>query len=71
MHMYNQETKEWNAPPPTYECIGLQHPMKESNLAKYITISEGEINHQTTSNEKDPFGAIYSLPQLKSRFGVK
>jgi hypothetical protein len=67
MHMFKAETQEWISPPPTYECI---MNTQESNLVKYMTITEDEINDQT-NGEDDPFGVIYSLPQLKARFGVK
>ena len=69
MHMYNAEKNEWSAPPPTYECIGGD---KESNLTTYMTIKDNEIQEKVDSNgERDSFGTIYSLPQLKARFGVK
>lgn len=68
MHMYKAETKEWLAPPPPYACI-IRNP-KESNLDKYMTINESEITDKPTGSENDPFGTVYSLPQLKARFGV-
>jgi hypothetical protein len=66
--MFKAETKEWLSPPPTYECITNT---QESNLVKYMTITENDINNQATNGEDDPFGVIYSLPQLQARFGVK
>jgi hypothetical protein len=69
MHMYNPETKEWNAAPPTYACI---LPYKKSNLSTYMTIDETEVERRMTRDrdEKSPFGTIYSLIELRKRFRI-
>ncbi len=72
MHMYNSVTNEWNAPPPTYDCIENNNG-KSSNLTEYMTITEEEIRNQHKEdkcNESSPLGVIYNLLQLKRRFGL-
>jgi len=56
-HMFNQQTQQWNAPPPTYECI-LNGP---PNLQDYLNFVDRprrqEVNEQA-------LGTMLSLDQL-------
>jgi hypothetical protein len=57
--MYNEDTGEWNAPPPEYACI----QSGPSNLRDYVNMSdtwEGLVKENT----KDPFGVIMTLAEL-------
>eukprot|EP00980_Cylindrotheca_fusiformis_P005028 scaffold1062_cov130-Cylindrotheca_fusiformis.AAC.34 len=65
-HMYNEESKEWNAPPPHYACIQTEN---ENNIAKFFTISE-ENREDKVKDETLAYGAVYSLSELKVRFGL-
>ena len=69
MHMYNAETRQWNATPPTYACI---LPTKKGNLSAYMCIDEMEVKSRKTQerNEKSAFGTIYSLTELRKRFRI-
>lgn len=66
-HMYDKEKQQWNAPPPLYSCI---LPSEKTNLSQYMTIDVNEIERQLPDGrgEKYPFGAIYSLLDLRKRF---
>lgn len=83
MHMFNSGTGQWNAPPPTYDCI-MNHKTnpternKEgnlSNLAEYVSMRfeharEDGINDTTRIDEtQSVFGEVLTLQLLLSKFG--
>lgn len=77
MHMYNNETGKWNAPPPTYDCImnQKQNPAKEnekgnsSNLADYVSMRYKHTQEDGTKNTpQSVFGEVLSLQLLLSTF---
>jgi len=59
--MYNQETKEWSAPPPEYACIQGSEESMTTNLAEYISMSETKGRTR---------GRAELLKQVKERYGV-
>lgn len=65
--MFNPETKEWNSPPPSYECI--QTEKSKNNITKFFAITERE-SRSNEKNEGSDFGAVYSILQLIERFNA-
>ena len=65
MHMFDSKTKTWSAPPPEYHCI---QPTKENNLMTYMTMAVEDVLKNITVKKDNPFGVVYTLPQLLSRF---
>ena len=60
MHMYNRQTQEWNAPPPTYRCINVREGVP-SNFKRYLDFGK----KQNAADSKDTiFGKILSLKEL-------
>ncbi len=68
MHMYNPVTDEWSEQPPPYACI---LPSK-SNLMEYMTIDQEDLESRLTTDRdsKNPFGNVFSLPELERFFGI-
>lgn len=66
-HMLNQLTRQWNATPPSYECI---MPSAKGNLERYMTINNEDIGTKSTGRtcERSPFGSILSLSEIRKRF---
>lgn len=83
MHMFNSGTGQWNAPPPTYDCIMIHkiNPTERnkegnlSNLAEYVSmkydhVREDGINDTTKIDEtQSVFGEVLTLQLLLSKFG--
>lgn len=65
-HMYNQQTKQWNSPPPPYACIQKGN---ENNISNFFTISSEDIETNAKLENCD-YGAVYSLSELRNRFNV-
>jgi hypothetical protein len=63
--MFDSKTKTWSAPPPDYPCI---QPTTEKNLMTYNTMTVEDVLKNATVKEDNPFGVVYTLPQLLSRF---
>jgi hypothetical protein len=66
--MFDSKTKTWSATPPAYPCIESKAPEKENNLMTYMTMTVEDILKNATVKEDNPFGVVYTLPQLLSRF---
>ena len=57
MHMWNEETKTWNSPPPSYQCIVGKNTTLTSNLEMYINmvkVPREKVNEEQSS--QDPSG---------------
>ncbi len=65
MHMFESKTKTWSAPPPEYPCIQTNEPIF---LMTYMTMTVEDVLKNATVKEDNPFGVVYTLPQLLSRF---
>lgn len=57
MHMFNAETNTWNAPPPTYACIGVGADTS-NNLNAYLDFTPKQ-------QPSDKYGQILSLIELE------
>jgi len=83
MHMYNVETKKWNAPPPDYDCImnHKQNPAKRneagnlSNLDDYVGMKSEHAQEDGTNGVTKPyempsvFGEVLTSQFLLLKFG--
>jgi hypothetical protein len=64
MHMFNAETQEWNAPPPSYDCINIREGQK-SNLKRYLDFTQRSLKERKSeeTNEAE-FGTMLTLQKL-------
>jgi hypothetical protein len=71
-HMFNARTKEWNSPPPSYDCINV-HGDQGSNFQHYINFKQNAIAAETQTGDDEreqnrTFGFIYTKEQFTDHF---
>jgi hypothetical protein len=70
-HMYNDETRTWSAPPPTYACIQAAGE-EATNLKKYIGMTERRKVMGRTEllqlAKEEKYGVTMSLAELEQVF---
>lgn len=75
MHMFNAQTQQWNATPPTYDCINIRGGTTPSNMQAYLDFKEHHTRrkkeHEMMSGCDDVhdeaiYGTILSLHELRN-----
>lgn len=72
MHMY--QNGQWNAPPPTYDCIMTEIKKMKVNSKGHLSNLDDFINMEKNKGKKaapDPtMGDVFTLSELRSKFGL-
>ena len=76
MHMFNAQTRQWNATPPTYDCINIRGGRTSSNMQRYINFREHHspkkkkteemMSDGGDDNDEAVYGSILSLQELQN-----
>lgn len=53
VHMYNMQTKQYNSPIPTYECIKSINSITDNDLDKYRYITKNDIDNRKVDITSD------------------